>query len=75
MNRTDTWHPTHEQTTNRSTQVRPAFMVNPLVITINDDMAEELTTHLRKTATTHPMPPSIYALMRQIENDLKQAQT
>jgi hypothetical protein len=53
---------------------RPVFMVNPpIILAFNDDMAEELAAYLRKTAMSNPVPPSVYAFMRQLENDLERA--
>lgn len=62
------------ETKNVSSESRPAFMVNPpVIITLNDDMAQELATFLRKVSTETNMPPFIFAFMRHLENDLQQS--
>ncbi len=51
--------------------MRPVFMVNPaVIIALNDDMAKELVLFLRKMAMEGPIPPHVFAFMRQLENDL-----
>jgi hypothetical protein len=50
---------------------KPQFMVNaPILISMNDEMAIELIKFFKQTLTGAPLPPSVFAFMKQLENDL-----